>query len=740
MRNDILLNSDNITCESTAWEDDFFESVFFNGNGRIGIRGYLPCRAANRPLQCGLYISGIFEEIKDGITDIVHLPSPVFEEALIDDDCLVPDGMVQRRLDLRTGIFSAEYTLARQAGPGGASHVRQAAHAAWHGNGETGRIRVCHERFSALDNVAYIVQRSTLTAESDIAFTWHSGINLAARNSPVPDDQVKSNDEIMCLFVETAPLFQSPSGKATADGGEAWARHTQPHPAHKQALTLDIHTPMTGLRLTYDCSIDIVRAGNCIAPTGDSKTLGHHKHQDPVSYSQGHNIYIAGEWAGFAFHLALKKGESITIEKICHIASSRDVRPFTASNDALNHDKAVMSHRAAWEKRWQGITLPALPDTESATAARYMALQLVMNASADDETVSIGARGLTHARYKGCYFWDTDFFLLPFYIRTHPPTARNLVRYRILNLPAARAHAEKTSAPGARYPWMASLTGAEQCESWDIGLAEVHITADVVFAIDNYIKESGDDTLYPEAAEVYVETARFWVDRCTREAEGGVANLLFVKGPDEYCGITNNNLFTNMLVKHNLTLACEAAAYLHSHEPALYKRLALTEEEAKEWQSLAEALPLARNPRTGRLQQDDSFHLLEAVDPATLKDGDGASYHHVAFDRLQRYQVIKQADLLLLMTRMPESFTAEEKLAAWRDYEPLCLHDSTLSFASHALFAAQNGLREEAERYLKKALFLDLRDIMGNTGKEGLHLANFGECWQALLEFSSAKC
>lgn len=34
-------------------------------------------------------------------------------------------------------------------------------------------------------------------------------------------------------------------------------------------------------------------------------------------------------------------------------------------------------------------------------------------------------------------------------------------------------------------------------------------------------------------------------------------------------------------------------------------------------------------------------------------------------------------------------------MQAWNDFEPLCLHDSTLSFASHALFTLQNGLREK---------------------------------------------
>ena len=67
------------------------------------------------------------------------------------------------------------------------------------------------------------------------------------------------------------------------------------------------------------------------------------------------------------------------------------------------------------------------------------------------------------------------------------------------------------------------------------------------------------------------------------------------------------------------------------------------------------------DPLTGHLAQDETLHLLEPVDPAALKPDAGASYHHVCFDRLQRYKVIKQADVLLLMTRFPQLFTEEEK-------------------------------------------------------------------------------
>ena len=306
------------------------------------------------------------------------------------------------------------------------------------------------------------------------------------------------------------------------------------------------------------------------------------------------------------------------------------------------------------------------------------------------------------------------------------------MEYRVRTLPQAKENAKKMNNAGARYPWMTSFDGSEQCESWDIGASELHITADIPFAMQQYLDATGDEDFYLQAMEVYIETARFWYSRCIIHPDGS-ADLMFCKGPDEYCGITNNNLFTNCMVKFNLDLAIKAALKLKETDPNRYSKLSLSDEEVLAWHSLRDNLKECRDPQTGRYLPDETFTRLEPVDIKTLKTDDGASYHHVCFDRLQRYQVIKQADTLLLMSRLPKKFTPEERLNAWEDFEPCCLHDSTLSFASHALFAAQNGLQEAAEKYFKKALYLDLHEIMNNTGKEGLHLACLGETWSSIF-------
>lgn len=663
MRKDIALHDWLITAQGDI-DDAFFESVFFTGCGRMGARGYPAFRPRPRPVDTGLFIAGMFDEIKPGITDFVNLPTPIWHELYIDG--MTPEifGGMARSLDLSCGLVSFKYLLAC---------------------GEK-RLSVVEELFFPIKNPALIMQRLTLEPKADMELSVKSGVELICQNQPVPDDQVKDSGVAIKLTTCEGVRFDGPR------------------------MTIEGTTKSTGISFVQ------------------------HLHFRTDDFVLGQGFHAPNLGAGFTFTAKARAGVPLRLQKAAEILTGRDRDPLISPlPDSWSFDAFLASAQADWAIVWgeRGIELEG--DDNAQTALRYNIFQLICNCSSRDDTVSIGARGLTHTRYKGCYFWDTELFMLPFYLLTEPEAAKNLLGFRVNNLPQAREHAHKMNGAGARIPWMVSYDGSEQCESWDIGCSEVHVTADVAYAAGQYMDITGDREFSSNGgAELLIETARFWVSRYSPAPDGGV-NLLWCKGPDEYCGITSNNLFTNRMVQHNLELAAKSARTVEKENGPLYASLGLSAAEVERWSLLKNAIPLPRDPDTGRLRQDDTFHILEPVEPDSLKDGDGASYHKVCYDRLQRYKVIKQADVLLLMTRLPGSFSDKEKLDAWRDFEPLCLHDSTLSFASHALFAFQNGLVSEGKAYFYKALFLDLYDTMGNTGKEGLHLACLGESWQAVV-------
>ena len=657
MRTDLCLNGWNISGQRTNWADDFYESVFFLGNGRMGVRGYLPGEPTERPVQRGMYVAGIFGEIKPGITDIVHLPAPNFSAILLDGKAVHLVSPIEQSLSMDTASMSSRCTLS---------------------NGEAS-VEFSYLRFFPQDHPGLMLQRLTLLAQQDAELEVQAGLSLDSCNCPVPDDQTKDNQETLQLI------------------------HVQE--AHGDEKEITCRCSIQGTLLTVSWQLQV--------QSSDFR-------------------YAGGQEAASRYHANVKANQPVVLDMAASILTSRDVDARIAPLPPDWHwDTLWQEHVSAWNRAWAQCTMAPM-EPELLTALRYAAFQLMGSCSSKDPTVSIGARGLTHGRYKGCYFWDTDLFMLPFFLKNDLEAAKNLCLYRVNTLDAARAHAKAMNADGARYPWMAALDGSEQCESWDIGASEVHITADVSFALDAYLQASGDEAFYLDyAAEVYVETARFWQSRYTWNKRHTRANLLFCKGPDEYCGITSNNLYTNVMVQHNLNLAIQAAEALRKARPQTYEALSLTPEECAQWAELRNAIPWPRDPDTGHLTQDETFHQLEAISLEEVKRDLSASYHQVCFDRLQRYRLIKQADVLLLMTRFPTQFSQAEKIEAWETFEPICLHDSTLSFASHALFALQNGLWDAGMAYLSKALLLDLRDLMGNTGKEGLHLACMGEAWQA---------
>ena len=86
----------------------------------------------------------------------------------------------------------------------------------------------------------------------------------------------------------------------------------------------------------------------------------------------------------------------------------------------------VTAHEAAWTSRWLCSDVTIAGDVDAQHALRFAIYHLNGAANPADERVSIGARALTGDDYHGHVFWDTEIFLLPFYILTWPEAARAL--------------------------------------------------------------------------------------------------------------------------------------------------------------------------------------------------------------------------------------------------------------------------------------------------------------------------
>ena len=651
----------------------FRESIFSQGNGYMGTRGYRPDQRGAHPAWRSTFLAGFYEYVKPGITDLVNHPDfsgIQFRLNGTDSESHTVSDFLQT-LDLRCGLVTWAYILTDRAG---------------------NQTRVKQEKFLSMADRHLAAIRVSLTPVNwSGTLELSGGIDARVENLPVSDDQLTENVEFVKMWSDV---------------------RTEPRPAGGQ-LTAQTRISHRQIAQSY-----------LFSGKGSLKTEA------------------ADEWVTTTINARLLQGMTWVGEKRIAVASFRDgdageiVKEKSEELKDKTFDELLAESALAWEKIWKQADVQLIGNDEWQGAIRYNIFQLIQAMPYGDTHASIGARGLTHGRYKGCYFWDTEIFMLPFFAYTQPNAAKSLLQYRCHTLPDAVESAKRFSAKGARFSWMASDTGFEQCGTWDTGCCEIHITADIAHAVMQYVELTGDEAFLRDCGtELLLQTARYWVDRFNYVSAEDQYHLLFVKGPDEYCGVTCDDFYTVSMARDHLEQAAAAVKWMEKTYPedwaVLAEKTGFQPEETEKWMDIAAKVVLRRR---GELwKQDATFDLLEPLDIQAHKDDDAPLYHKIGFDRLQRYQVLKQPAVLMYMALCPEKFSKDEVEAAWNYYEPKTLHDSTLSFGIHALVAARLGYEEKAVHYLEKSLFLDLKNVMKNTAGEGIHTASLGATWQAMV-------
>jgi trehalose/maltose hydrolase-like predicted phosphorylase len=399
-------------------------------------------------------------------------------------------------------------------------------------------------------------------------------------------------------------------------------------------------------------------------------------------------------------------------------------------------DGLLSEQRKVWAGRWGEADIVLEGDDQLQLATRHALFHLMASAS-DRGEAAVGARGLTGTSYRGHVFWDADTFVLPFLAATHPAAARAMLEYRIRRLPAAVEAARKAGHAGARFPWESADTGFDvtpvsardrsgKLVSIRTGQLEEHIVAQVPWAACWYADWTGDNEFASgPGLRLLVETARYWASRIRMDAQGQ-GHIYGVIGPDEYHQPVDDNAFTNVMARWNLSRAVADVDALGSDS------IQVATDELRRWRELADGLVDGYDPDTGIYEQFSGFHHLE---PLIIEDV--APRRPIAADlllgahRVQRAQVMKQADVLMLHHLVPDEVSPGSLEPNLRFYEPRTAHGSSLSPAVHASLFARARNFTPALDALSIASRIDLDDLTGSTSG-GLHMATMGGLWQAL--------
>jgi alpha,alpha-trehalose phosphorylase len=389
-------------------------------------------------------------------------------------------------------------------------------------------------------------------------------------------------------------------------------------------------------------------------------------------------------------------------------------------------DGLLAEQRSYLDDFWDRADVEIDGDTEVQQAVRF-GLFHVLQAGARAENRAIPAKGLTGPGYDGHAFWDTETFVLPVLTLTIPSAVASALRWRHSIMPLAIERAAQLGLAGAAFPWR-TIAGHECSGYWPAGTAAFHVNADIADAVIRYVDATGDDAFESGVGmELLTQTARLWRSLGHHDGKGGF-HIDGVTGPDEYSALADDNVYTNLMARRNLTAAADVAR----RYPDRARQLGVDPEESASWRDAADSMSIPYDEALGVHPQSAGFTRHQLWDFAGTTPEQYPLMLNFAYFDLYRKQVLKQADLVLAMHLCGDAFTAEQKARNFDYYEPLTVRDSSLSACTQAVLAAEVGQLSLAFDYLGEAALMDLRDLENNT-RDGVHIASLAGTWVALV-------
>ncbi len=445
------------------------------------------------------------------------------------------------------------------------------------------------------------------------------------------------------------------------------------------------------------------------------------------------NGYVETCYAG-----KVAAGETATLEKYALCFTSRDYEEKVLTTMALKaaararevgYDALKKDHVAAWKERWAGCDVTIEGDDAAQQGIRFNLFQLLSTYSGDDARLNIGPKGFTGEKYGGATYWDTEAYCLPVYMAiAGQDVAKQLLLYRWLQLDGAYENARQQGLKGALYP-MVTFTGVECHNEWEITFEEIHRNGAIAHAIFNYATYTGDyDYMIQEGLDVLCGVARFYTDRVHFSKRAGKYMIHGVTGPNEYENNVNNNWYTNRIAAWSIGLFITQAN--RASEERLAK-LSVTKDELTHMLDVVENMYYSEDQKLGIFVQHDTFLDKELMPASEIPVGERPINQHWSWDRILRSCFIKQADVLQGLYFLNHLYDVDTIRRNFDFYEPMTVHESSLSPCVHSILAAQLGYHEKAVEMYQRTARLDLDNINNDT-VDGLHITSMAGSWLAI--------
>jgi len=460
-----------------------------------------------------------------------------------------------------------------------------------------------------------------------------------------------------------------------------------------------------------------------------------------------------------------KAGMTYNLYKWVSIYTSKDGQDYAekaielvTNSKAEGYAFVLDKHKSEWEKKWSISEVIIEGDDASMEALNYSIYHIHCIAPRHADNLSIAARGLSGQTYKGAIFWDTEMFMLDFFLFTEPVVAKSLLKYRIDTLEGAKKKAKNYGYQGAFYAWESQEGGYDACSDYNVTDVftgrqmrtyfkdkQIHISSAVVYGIMRYVNYTGNFDLYREGGvEVILECAKFYYDLLVKKVHLDRYELHDVIGPDEYHERVNNNAYTNRMAKYTFESAISVIKLISELGNEAEKKL-------KEQYDLELLLTMFKDANlklyipqpdqnTNIIEQFDGYEQLEEVGLEELKGRllNEKEYWGGAYGIAAHTKIIKQADVVTILNLFSQEYNEEILLENWEYYEPRTEHGSSLSACMYSMLACKCGMPEKAYPLFLKSATADLsghgKQWAGLIYIGGTHPASSGGAYMTAIE------
>lgn len=458
---------------------------------------------------------------------------------------------------------------------------------------------------------------------------------------------------------------------------------------------------------------------------------------------------IGAKSVSLLYRLDVRPGESCSLVKLGGYLVSLRSNPsafyqtaakLTEEAAEAGFEELLAEQKQAWQQIWAHSDIQIKGDPKAQQAVRYNIFQLNQTYTGKHPELNIGPKGFSGEKYGGSTYWDTEAFCFPFYLSSRPPeVARNLLIYRYNHLQKAIENAQKLgfTEGAALYP-MVTMNGEECHNEWEITFEEIHRNGAIAYAIYNFVNYTGDENYLAEnGLEVLVAISRFWAQRVNWSKLKNQFVILGVTGPNEYENNVNNNFHTNYIARWCLKYTIEQLQKLNENNKTAYdyllRKTGISGAETELWKRISEQIYLPYSEPLGMYLQQDGFLDKDLKTVAELKATDRPLNQKWSWDRILRSPYIKQADVLQCIYFFENDFTPDVVKKHFDFYEPMTVHESSLSPGLHSILAAHTGQTDKAYELFLRSVRLDLDDYNKEL-KEGLHITSMALARLCIVE------